>query len=114
MSPLFVGPANDSNSITSLIAGRGDSSDSPITSNAQGREWAALNNGKGLAYVAISGFDGGRGTGNPFEIYSEFADGRLYCLAARFAGSDSSCNNRHSGYTRLSKFGRLPAVLKTN
>ena len=97
MSPLFVGPANDSNSITSLVAGRGDSSDSPIGSNAQAREWAALNGGKGLAWVAISGFDGGRGTGNPFEIYSEFVDGRLYCLAARFAASDSSNSPADNG-----------------
>ena len=33
----------------------------------------------------------------------------------QFAGSDDSgCNNRHSGHTRLSKFGRLTAALKTN
>ena len=97
MSPLFVGPANDTNSITSLVAGRGDSSDSPIGSNAQAREWAALNNGKGLAWVAISGFDGGRGTGNPFLVYSEFVDGRMYCMAARFAGGDSSTSPADNG-----------------
>ncbi len=97
MSPLFVGPANDSNSITSLVAGRGDSSDSPIGNDAQGREWAALNKGKGLAYVAISGFDGGRGTGNPFLVYSEFVNGKLYCMAARFAGDDSSVSPADNG-----------------
>ena len=31
----------------------------------------------------------------------------------QFASSDDSgCNNRHSGHTRLSKFGRLPIALK--
>ena len=97
MSPLFVGPANDTNSITSLSAGRGDSSDSPIESNAHGREWAALNRGKGLAWVKISGFDGGQGSGVAFLVYSEFVDGRLYCMAARFAGSDSSTSPADNG-----------------
>mgnify|MGYP001421528673 CR=1 FL=1 len=97
MSPLFVGPANDTNSITSLSAGRGDSSDSPIESNAHGREWAALNKGKGLAWVKISGFDGGQGSGVAFLVYSEFVDGRLYCMAARFAGSDSSTSPADNG-----------------
>ena len=95
--PIFVGPANDTNSITSLSAGRGDSSNSPIESNAHGREWAALNKGKGLAWVKISGFDGGQGSGVAFLVYSEFVDGRLYCMAARFAGSDSSTSPADNG-----------------
>ena len=101
MSPIFVGPANDTNSITSLggenNASRGASSNYAIESNAHGREWAALNKGKGLAWVKISGFDGGAGTGNAFLVYSEFVDGRLYCLAARFAGSDSSASPADNG-----------------
>jgi len=101
MSPIFVGPANDTNSITSLggenNASRGVSSNYAIESNAHGREWAALNKGKGLAWVKISGFDGGTGSGNAFLVYSEFVDGRLYCLAARFAGSDSSASPADNG-----------------
>ena len=101
MSPIFVGPANDTNSITSLggenNASRGASSNYAIESNAHGREWAALNKGKGLAWVKISGFDGGTGSGNAFLVYSEFVDGRLYCLAARFAGSDSSTSPADNG-----------------
>jgi len=90
MSPLYVGPANDTENISSLNAGIGDSSDAPIENDTQGRAWGALNKGKGLAWVKVSGFDGGRGTGNAFLVYSEFVDGRLYCMAARFAGNDSS------------------------
>ena len=101
MSPIFVGPANDTNSITSLggenNASRGASSNYAIESNAHGREWAALNKGKGLAWVQISGFDGGAGTGNAFLVYSEFVDGRLYVMAARFAGSDSSTSPADNG-----------------
>ena len=101
MSPIFVGPANDTNSITSLggenNASRGASSNYAIESNAHGREWAALNKGKGLAWVKISGFNGGTGTGKAFLVYSEFVDGRLYCMAARFAGGDSSTSPADNG-----------------
>ena len=51
-------------------------------------------------------------------------NGYTFCIISRmkkiasgfkFAGSDDSgCNNRLSGHTHLSKFGRLPAALKTN
>jgi len=97
MSPLYVGPANDTENISSLNAGIGDSSDAPIENDTQAVAWGALNSGKGLAWVKVSGFDGGRGTGNAFLVYSEVVDGRLYCMAARFAGNDSSASPADNG-----------------
>jgi len=90
MSPLYVGPANDTQVISSLGAGIGDSSDAPIENDSQAIAWGALNKGKGLAWVKVSGFDGGRGTGVAFLVYSEVVGGKLYCMAARFAGGDQS------------------------
>ena len=97
MSPIFVGPANDTKSFYISSSGRGDSSNVPIENNTHGREWGALRGGKGLAWVKISGFDGGTGSGNAFLVYSEFVDGRLYCMAARFAGGDSSTSPADNG-----------------
>ena len=97
MSPIFVGPANDTKSFYISSSGRGDSSNVPIENNTHGREWGALRGGKGLAWVKISGFDGGTGSGNAFLVYSEFVDGRLYCMAARFAGGDNSTSPADNG-----------------
>jgi len=97
MSPLYVGPANDTQVISSLGAGIGDSSDAPIENDSQAIAWGALNSGKGLAWVKISGFDGGQGSGVAFSVYSEVVGGKLYCMAARFAGGDNSTSPADNG-----------------
>jgi len=97
MSPLYVGPANDTNITIGTQTGIGDVSNNPIENNADGRAWSNRSKGKGLAWVKVSGFDGGRGTGNAFLVYSEFVDGRMYCMAARFAGGDSSTSPADNG-----------------
>ena len=49
----------------------------------------------------------------PYFLHN-FKDEKIASGIQFAGGGDSGFNNRHFGHTCLSKFGRLPAVLKTN
>ena len=80
--------------------GPGESSATPIENDIQAATWAAVNANPGFPWVKISGVDGGNGSGNAFQIFSEYTDSKLFCLAARFAGQDNNASNNGSGYMR--------------
>lgn len=80
--------------------GPGESAGTAIENDNQASLWAAKNSNPGFPWVKISGVDGGNGSGNAFQIYSEYTDSKLFCLAARFAGGDNSASNSGAGKTR--------------
>ena len=82
--------------------GPGESAGTAIESDNQASLWAAKNANPGYPWVKISGIDGGNGSGNAFQIYSEYTDSKLFCLAARFAGGDNSTSNAGSSKIRWS------------
>lgn len=82
--------------------GPGESAGTAIESDAQAALWAGKNSNPGFPWVKISGVDGGNGSGNAFQIYSEYTDSKLFCLAARFAGGDNSASNSGAGKIRWS------------
>ena len=80
--------------------GPGESSSTAIETDAQAASWAAVNTNPGFPWVKISGVDGGNGNGAAFQIFSEYTDSKLFCLAARFAGGDNNASNSGAGKTR--------------
>ena len=80
--------------------GPGESSSTALENDTQAAAWAGKNANPGFPWVKISGVDGGNGSGAAFQIFSEYTDSKLFCLAARFAGSDSSASNSGAGKTR--------------
>ena len=91
---------------TSWIAvnkpGPGESSGTAIETDSAAASWAAVNQNSGFAWVKISGVDGGNGSGSAFQIYSEYTDNKLFCLAARFAGGDNNASNSGASKIRWS------------
>lgn len=87
MSPIFLGAANSTNKV--VLEHYGSSPSSAIESDAQAANWNDNTGGNGLAWVKISGFN----NNNEFLVYSKFANNKLYCMAARWCGSDNTQSN---------------------
>jgi len=82
--------------------GPGESSSTAIETDAQGQLWSSSNANPGYPWVKISGVDGGNGSGAAFQVYSEYTDSKLFCLAARFAGGDNNASNSGANKIRWS------------
>jgi len=82
--------------------GPGESQSTAIESDTQAALWASKNSNPGYPWVKISGIDGGNGSGNAFQIFSEYTDSKLFCLAGRFAGGDNAASNSGANKIRWS------------
>lgn len=82
--------------------GPGEASSTAIENDVQASLWASKNANPGFPWVKISGIDGGNGSGAAFQIFGEYTDSKLFCLAARFAGGDNNASNSGAGKIRWS------------
>tara|TARA_B100001093_G_C26695905_1_gene956885 strand:+ start:71 stop:1153 length:1083 start_codon:yes stop_codon:yes gene_type:complete len=82
--------------------GPGESSSTAIETDVQAQLWASSNANPGFPWVKISGVDGGNGSGAAFQVYSEYTNSKLFCLAARFAGGDNNASNSGASKIRWS------------
>ena len=74
----------------------GNDSNLPIENDTHASSWNASSGGEGFPWVKISGIN----SGNAFRVYSKYADGKLYCMAGRWCGSDNNATNAGSGKIR--------------
>ena len=75
----------------------GTVSSAAIENDTQAASWASTTTGnEGYPWVKISGVN----SGSPFQVYSKYADSKLYCMAGRWCGSDNNATNAGSGKIR--------------
>lgn len=74
----------------------GESQGSPITSAAEAATWATNTGGNQLAWVRDSSLN----SGQPYEVYTEYADGIAWVMAAHWYGSDTATSNSGSNRPR--------------